>query len=221
MSAAEGGVQCAVCLEDVAGDKKLPCCGRESASSTACPPCMALIIAHGDGVGRCPLCRAGIRMGADGELMVCENQARCRMCCQLRVLESGGGGCCEPCTKGSQCPLEYECSRCHSMQRIGHPMFRYQATPEEWGTTTWACHRGCGTYTNWRISPKGLDELRSLKWELPLTWPESQAALELLREQRRAGVSPADVEESRRAARQQEGKEGAAAGESDSRCALS
>jgi len=30
-------------------------------------------------------------------------------------------------------------------------MWRYQTSPSEFGSASWACHQRCGDYTNWRI----------------------------------------------------------------------
>eukprot|EP00569_Conticribra_weissflogii_P011826 CAMPEP_0171376380 /NCGR_PEP_ID=MMETSP0879-20121228/18552_1 /TAXON_ID=67004 /ORGANISM="Thalassiosira weissflogii, Strain CCMP1336" /LENGTH=281 /DNA_ID=CAMNT_0011886189 /DNA_START=19 /DNA_END=860 /DNA_ORIENTATION=- len=66
---------------------------------------------------------------------------------------------CTDCQRGMSNTLHYQCQRCHRIQRIPHPMYRYQNSPLEFGTTSWACHVGCGDYTFWRIVERDLEKV--------------------------------------------------------------
>jgi hypothetical protein len=184
---------------------RLPCCGREGSASTVCVPCMALVCAYSPvGVGRCPLCRASVRL-VEGRVEMCANQGQCVLCRQLRVIEQRSM--CAPCFKGMQHPLPYECERCHGVQRIGHPMFTYQPTPEQYGSATWSCHVRCGDYTHWRITADGLAQIPA-DWPVPVSWPQHQEALAQLRADRRNGLTAEDI--ARRREQGSQGGDGAA-----------
>ena len=74
---------------------------------------------------------------------------RCRLCQQNRVIVDES--CCGLCLLGMRLPLRYECERCHGLQKIAHPMWRYQETVDAFGNDTWACHGRCGDFTKWRV----------------------------------------------------------------------
>merc|ERR1712232_1187007 len=116
--------------------------------------------------GRCPSCRKYIRCSRGGEYEVTERRAKCVMCCRTKVIIDRGR--CDACLLGDRYDFEYECSGCHRRQRIPHPMWRYQPSPEEFGTCSWACHRGCHTYTRWRISPQAAEQIPLS--EVPESW---------------------------------------------------
>jgi hypothetical protein len=61
-------------------------------------------------------------------------------------------------------------------------MWRYQATPTEFGTCTWACHRGCGDYTYWRVLTADLGRVPT--HDAPEGWGMRDRWLEQLREHR-------------------------------------
>ena len=85
-------------------------------------------------------------------------------------------------------PLRYECDRCHRVQLIAHPMYRYQPDPLTFGTDTWACHAGCGTYTHWRIVAD--DANRIPPEECPETWGRRDEWIREIREARMDGGGP-------------------------------
>ena len=91
---------------------------------------------------------------------------RCTACRQLRTIEAGGK--CALCNAGAAETYSYRCQRCHRLQRIPHPMWRYQRTPAEETTDTWACHQGCRTFTRWKITPD--DARRIPPNDRPPTW---------------------------------------------------
>lgn len=106
------------------------------------------------GVGRCPTCRAFIKKGqVEGTFAIADRTEMCTMCRQNKVIvaEIQGHPLCDSCHMGRQNPLRYECERCHGIQRIPHPLYRYQATADAFSTDTWACHVGCGDFTHWRV----------------------------------------------------------------------
>jgi hypothetical protein len=78
---------------------------------------------------------------------------------------------CASCYEGSEQPLHYFCSKCNQKQRIPHPMYKYQQTPDVHGTASWACHQKCGDYTFWRIDPADIPKLAPGK--IPKTWPSA------------------------------------------------
>jgi hypothetical protein len=152
---AEHVFQCAICLEDGALGHKatMPCCARDGSTIAFCRRCTEVICERGGGgVGRCPTCRHYIKIGGDGEVELAVLTANCRQCQQMRVIVDNDM--CERCLLGTKYCFTYECDGCHQLQRIPHPMFMYQRAAAEFSTDTWACHRGCETFTHWRIVPE-------------------------------------------------------------------
>lgn len=170
---------CAVCMEEeTAPDDedasnriifaKLPCCGKANATSTVqiCTCCIILLSSPtSDGssrVGKCPRCRSWIVIATPEdttpapELVITTVQAagQCRVCNQVKDHLVEEDAVCDACFFGRRYPLLYECSACHTTQRIPHPMYRYQPSPIEFGTVTWACHGLCMNFTKWRIRPE-------------------------------------------------------------------
>eukprot|EP00913_Durusdinium_trenchii_P028150 g26394.t1 len=96
----------------------------------------------------------------DGVPSITENRGQCQMCRQMHILVDQGM--CEACNLGRRYVFRYECQRCHRLQRIPHPMWRYQATPTDFSSSTWACHQGCGDYTTWRLAPEDVGQVGSL-----------------------------------------------------------
>lgn len=180
---------CAVCFEaDNLVD--MPCCGREGGTAGYCRRCLEIICQQGHGVGRCPSCRQHISI--QGSIVsISERRAQCLMCRQSRIIIDRNM--CDACLLGSQLPpIRYECSHCHRHQRIPHPMFRYQASPAEFGTASWACHQGCVAQTYWRIVPG--DALLVPDMECPESWGRREEWLVAVRQQRHAerlaGLAP-------------------------------
>ena len=86
-----------------------------------------------------------------------------------RAPDGGSVAICDACWLGNQIALRYECEGCGGVQRIPHPMWRYQVDgPEAFGHTPWACHQRCGTYTRWRVVPD--DVARVPHGDAPESW---------------------------------------------------
>eukprot|EP00929_Paragymnodinium_shiwhaense_P035767 TRINITY_DN1927_c0_g1_i2.p1 TRINITY_DN1927_c0_g1~~TRINITY_DN1927_c0_g1_i2.p1 ORF type:complete len:234 (+),score=18.54 TRINITY_DN1927_c0_g1_i2:105-806(+) len=198
----ENGVEtCAVCLEE-APHVQTPCCYRPGATVGYCRHCLDVICADGGGgVGRCPSCRKYIRIDAEGHVHITDQRAKCRCCQQSRVILDEGR--CDACLLGMRFPFTYECNRCHKFQKIPHPMWRYQPSPTEFGSSSWACHRGCCAYTKWRIVAEDAERIPGS--ELPESWGGQEEWLATVR----------DRSLRNQAAR---GQGGLAAPSSDSRC---
>lgn len=182
---------CAVCFEEEP-PFPMPCCGRPGSTASYCRRCIETICSTAPGgIGRCPSCRHHIRMisgdeskGAAGGVSVEVPRGTCRMCC-MGSQAIVARGMCDACLLGSQYRLRYECSRCHKTQMIPHPMWRYQATPAEFGTSTWACHRDCDDFTNWRILP--MEALRVPGFDCFTGWVgRREEWLDSIRERRRS-----------------------------------
>mmetsp|Transcript_24001 Transcript_24001/g.31877 ORF Transcript_24001/g.31877 Transcript_24001/m.31877 type:complete len:189 (+) Transcript_24001:117-683(+) len=158
---------CAICFEtfgeDGTSQATMPCCGNEGSSMKFCVRCIEVICQQrSSGVGVCPICKAFIQVTADQSVIISEEKRRCGMCCQKKsasCFNSREGSICSICELGRQNPARYECDRCHQVQRIPHPMYRYQPTPTEFGGATWACHQRCGDYTHWRIIPEDISRV--------------------------------------------------------------
>ena len=121
---------------------------------------------------------------------------QCMICRQTRVIVDRSM--CDACSLGMRYPLRYECEGCGKHQRIGHPMWRYQASPTEFGTTTWACHRLCRRQTNWRLIAE--DVRRVPDGDAPESWGRRDEWLRSVREYRlrRLAEGPPEPDEGRR-----------------------
>lgn len=112
---------CAVCLEPTSASTLavMPCCDREGATVAFCLRCIELVCQHGPGnVGRCPKCRAYVKISADGSAVeAAERFATCAMCRQDRQIVDGGV--CDACVLGVRHRLRYECQRCGGAQMVG------------------------------------------------------------------------------------------------------
>lgn len=131
-------------------------------------------------IGCCPRCRhwLSVEMGAESNnegaqeggndisnlvtIRTLTHVGTCCMCRQVRQLVDQQqhrrwqniNAICDACYFGMTNPLLYECNSCHLIQRISHPMYRYQRNGmHEFGTVSWSCHRRCLDYTMWRILP--------------------------------------------------------------------
>jgi hypothetical protein len=175
----------------------LPCCGqhlcwtcvealtipsaRNAKSDNGC--------CCGCSVGRCPCCRSWIvvettpansdndRASENAKHSVTRQRlpdihlvsvaGKCQECCQIKQLLLDGSVC-DACIVGRQCPpLAYECDCCRHVQRISHPMYRYQPVPDAFGTVGWQCG-ACNQVSRWRIRPDQLDLV--LVGDAPATW---------------------------------------------------
>ena len=67
------------------------------------------------------------------ELRTCSWWAQVRVIVEVRF----HANLCEACLFGVQHTLRYECDGCMRLQRIPHPMWRYEAMPVEFGNVTW------------------------------------------------------------------------------------
>ncbi|CAK8992449.1 unnamed protein product [Durusdinium trenchii] len=177
-------MECAICYEQCE-PLSMPCCGKEGATVAYCRPCLEVICQLGGGVGRCPTCRQCLRMD-DGVPSITENRGQCQMCRQMHILVDQGM--CEACNLGRRYVFRYECQRCHRLQRIPHPMWRYQATPTDFSSSTWACHQGCGDYTTWRLAPEDVGQVPDM--ECPESWGRREEWLEQVRRLRHSGQRP-------------------------------
>lgn len=155
---AAGGFSCAVCLEDYPEEAcaELPCCTIPATATTRfCRRCLEIICESAPGgVGRCPNCRSYVRVSETGGLETADQMGTCTMCTQLRVIVESRGPImlCDSCLLGTNHALRYECDGCGRFQRIPHPMWRYQQTPNDFGTDTWFCHVRCNAQTHWRLA---------------------------------------------------------------------
>ena len=166
----EETLQCAICFDEASSTNikfaKFPCCGHadETSSIKVCTTCLIVLSnPTSDGtarVGRCPRCRSWIVVrtpssseNSDLEISTVVNAGTCKICMQVKEHLVENASVCDACFLGRRYPLLYECEHCHVTQRIPHPMYRYQSSPEEFGNVTWACQGRCRKFTHWRIRP--------------------------------------------------------------------
>ena len=59
--------------------------------------------------------------------------------------------------------LVYECNKCHGKQVISYPMFKSQKTPNDFSSSSWACHQGCilGSFIIQAYHPEDSGQLES------------------------------------------------------------
>lgn len=153
--------ECAICWQDMPHPPAtLPCCGKppEGSSTVYCMRCLEVICESGvGGVGRCPTCQGFMQKAPDGQgLVKSAGIDECGVCHQLRPIGERlrGTSICGACSIGIRRPLAYECKQCQRVQRIPHPMYRYQQEgPATYGNNTWFC-RPCQDFTHWRIHPR-------------------------------------------------------------------
>jgi len=182
---------CAVCLEVLTPSNLIimPCCGLPGSSIQYCKPCIFVIAELGiDGrIGRCPTCMKYFQI-VNG--MVSSTPIRlmqCRMCCQVKEIADLTRTLCDKCLLGQSFNFTYECSRCHHMQKIPHPMWQYQVFPTEFSTVSWACHSGCDDYTLWRIVPNDLVNVPPE--HCPELWGRREEWIAAIRQRRRANAA--------------------------------
>ena len=111
-------------------------------------------------IGRCPTCYSLITI-RNGVVQTCTQvTGRCRACCQERILvDSTQNRLCDKCLLGASFRFRYQCQGCGKDQVIPHPMWLYQESPEEFGNVTWACHRDCHNFTQWRVHPDDASQI--------------------------------------------------------------
>ena len=149
-----------------------------------CRRCLEIVCERGSSrVGLCPTCRTNFTISEKGVVTNDIQQGTCAVCRQLRPIVTRGM--CGACATGQAFDLNYECERCNRIQRIPHPMWKYQESPEEFGNVTWACHSGhCpGAYTHWRVVTE--EAQRIPDDHVPASWGRREQWLEGIREQRR------------------------------------
>ena len=198
-----------------ASKASMPCCDRDTASVSLCGPCVRFICARGPGgVGRCPKCRAHVRPASsatahDRELPREEDapstsygdanegegegsnafelavmRGTCRLCMQTKDLVDERSVC-DACAYGARFTLRHECSVCAHVQRIPHPMWRYQPSAERFGNVSWACHGRCGDFTFWRVIAE--DARMVPPEDAPASWGTTDAWLEGIRREMTRG----------------------------------
>ena len=180
----------------------MPCCGASSNSSAsttslvACEPCLRLLAADYRGI--CPFCRKRFEIVRSSSVLipftvreikpVPPAKKQCSRCRQQHVLFQNTTMC-QNCNLGTRYSFRYQCKRCLRTQRIAHPMWLYQTRGHgesecirEFTGPTWACHQGCGTFTQWRIVE---DEVQRVPVEhRPREWDEVRNLLEEVRGRR-------------------------------------
>ena len=171
---------CAICYQE-GSFVALPCCHRDDSTMKFCKHCIEILCNSNSGFGRCPSCRTFISIHSDGNIISHENIGECVLCRQERAIVQNN--CCDTCLYGRRFILSYECDRCHRVQRIPHPMWRYQPTPDTFGTETWACHQGCSDYTHWKVVASDLS--RVPLEDVPEPWGRREEFFERIREIRR------------------------------------
>lgn len=192
---------CAICLEAFDDDAlnkgggqcvtrvKLPCCHVQTSSMQFCFRCIQLYCQQAQPTNscKCPRCnQAYIQINPKTKtvIQVAAIIGNCRICLQQHELTSNCQKFCAACEIGISNQLRYECSSCHGHQRIPHPMYRYQPSPDEFGTATWACHLGCRTYSHWKIAPEDVPHVPIN--DAPESWGLRQQRIEAIRQLRRA-----------------------------------
>ena len=130
-----------------------------------------------DTVGICPICKKSFQMEFKVTgLKTFEVRGQCRMCCQGNKVIVSSDNLCENCLLGKAHPYRYICDRCGRTQVIPHPMWRYQSSPDQFGTATWACHQRCNDYTHWKIVSEDISKIPTTL--LPDNWIPSQSDTE-------------------------------------------
>jgi len=166
-------LHCAICFDeaDQASSPKtssvtfayLPCCGadgkEETSTTKVCTACMLLLSSptsdSNTRIGRCPRCRSWISVSTSNmpllSILPVTTAGKCQICNQTKAQLVENAAVCDACFLGRRRPLVYECKECRGRQMIPHPMYRYQDTIADFGTTSWACQGRCQNFTMWRI----------------------------------------------------------------------
>ena len=154
----------------------LPCCPTRP----CCIPCLWLLgTPSNEGrVTRCPHCRAWLLLSRPSvdeatvasstepallDLTLATN-GHCDVCHEDKdsIVSSST---CDACFLGQQLPLLYDCQDCGQSQRIPHPLYRYQASPNDASTVAWPCHGSCRKLTSWKLAPHQLLPAGENPWE--------------------------------------------------------
>lgn len=216
-------MKCTICMENTASVGSsgaphpvpaltMPCCREAGVICTVCIRSITYPITAADRVGRCPCCRSWFtakpaanvssttEVEVELEIAVIEPVAdqNCGVCnqvkdCMVLVQNNNDESICDACFLGRRHPLKYECQSCSARQCIPHPMYRYQAAPEEFGTTVqWTCqgdnnnnnnNSACKSkFTHWRICTDQLGMIPVA--DAPPCWGEDYSALTVARRRR-------------------------------------
>lgn len=175
-------LQCAICFDEaLTGGSvslnrvkfaNLPCCGAQPQGSSVsfikvCTSCILVLTSPSTSgahrIGRCPRCLLWIKVqlpeATDKNVVSVEKvdvSGPCLICNQEKDFLVENDKICDSCFLGRRRPLKYECRQCHCIQKIPHPMYRYQQAEDKFGNVTWACQGKCGRFTKWRILPEEL-----------------------------------------------------------------
>jgi hypothetical protein len=173
-------LQCAICFDEaLTGGNvslnrvkfaNLPCCGVQPEGCNVtfikvCTSCILVLTSPSSSgshrVGRCPRCLSWIKVyipePAERNVVNVEKvdvSGQCLICNQHKEFLVDNDNVCDSCFLGRRQPLRYECQQCHGVQKIPHPMYRYQKTRDQFGNATWACQGKCGRFTKWKIQPE-------------------------------------------------------------------
>lgn len=194
-------LQCAICFDEaLTGESislnrvkfaNLPCCGGQQNGSTAsfikvCTSCILVLTTKSSKgvhrVGRCPRCFEWIKVhlpeASQKNVVRVEKvdaAGPCLICNQNKDVLVEDDNICDACFLGRRQPLKYECQQCHEVQKIPHPMYRYQESEDKFGTVTWACQGKCGRFTKWKIQ---LEEIQRIPLgDAPKSWESDYISL--------------------------------------------
>mmetsp|Transcript_32413 Transcript_32413/g.36807 ORF Transcript_32413/g.36807 Transcript_32413/m.36807 type:complete len:201 (-) Transcript_32413:355-957(-) len=193
--ASQHSATCAICLEcfGTGGVQHAPtpCCERDTSSVRFCLRCLELVCRLSpfeENIAHCPRCRRLVRVedGIVRAAQLPQRRGRCRMCCQIHVLVNQYY--CSACQQGTESgPLRYECQECHGIQRIHHPMYRYQEAHDRFAAgSTWACHVGCEDQRRWRIVSQDVHRISAD--DIPPSWNIEDPVVVRVRQFRLGGV---------------------------------
>ena len=171
---------CSVCYEQCENQAIMPCCNNPNSTLRYCTECISIICESPP--GRCPTCRAYIKY-ENGIVTNIVHQDPCNICKQTRTIVDERRLICEACMLGMRYCFKYECEVCHHVQRIPHPMWKYQPKPSDFTNDTWACNTFCHRQTRWRIVPE--QAILVPPEHCPDTWGRREEWLLGIREERR------------------------------------
>lgn len=177
---------CAVCRDQSTDTRKVafcqfPCC-TEDAGVRVCTTCLLVLMTSSSDrryrLGHCPRCKSWIRVRTpltvrqpqlEIELITLEEPVQaCKTCNQTKTFFVDDQEC-DACFLGQRHPLLYECQSCQCAQRIPHPLYRYQESPDAYTSVQWSClGHACGKFTYWRLLS---DQIRFIPvGDAPASW---------------------------------------------------
>ena len=177
------------CSGGGSGHYLAPSTSSSSVATLLCSTCLWVLTAPTrDGtsrVGRCPCCRTwlvvttpttspeatnGAASGSPPDVRLVSVAGKCQVCCQIKELLVEDSSVCDACFVGRHQPLVYQCEQCQSTQRIPHPLYRYQSSPNDGSEMKWNCST-CRKFCRWRLL---LDQFSLIPvGDAPDTWDES------------------------------------------------